>query len=110
MKKLYRKSITKSWLNKNHFKYSSFLSEKDSDCYTLRFPVYRWQVITTIEAEIKVFLQQNIIKLDLYDGQTRDIYAPYYYQEFGNYDSIMNKINDAINEKLTKIGIDWKDE
>ena len=40
-------NVTKQWLLSNNFRYNTRLSDEESDVYTYRFPVYKYEKFTT---------------------------------------------------------------
>ena len=79
----------------------------DDDVWKYTFPVYKYnRKITTIEGAITVILPNGKVSLDVYsNGST---YAPFYNNEFGNYEPIMNIINSNILRELNKLNIKEK--
>lgn len=106
--KYVKRNVDKNWLIKNNFKYSSILSDENEDIYTYRFPVYKNGGFTILECEIAVCLNTGDTNIDVFEYGTRDRYAPFYYVEYGNYDSMLKSINDCINPELKKLGINKK--
>lgn len=43
--------------------------------------------------------------INVYDNNTRNIFAPFYHIKYGNYDTLINKINTNIKKELKKLGI-----
>lgn len=95
---------TKQWLLSHNFHYNSRLSNEES-VYTYRFPVYKHEKITTLECELSIFLDDNKIRINIYDYCTYDKYAPFYYCEYGNFDKILEIIWNNINRQLINYGI-----
>ena len=90
---------------KHGFKYNRIFSGADEDAYTYRFPVYKYEDVCTLECEIIIFLQSGIAKLNVYDYNTRNMYAPFYHRSYGNFDKILELINKRINKELTRLNI-----
>ncbi len=107
-KKLYRiPNLSKSWLDKKNFRYNSYLSNcGETDFYTMRFPVISYSIYVTIEAEIVVNLKDNVALIDVFDRGTRSKYASWYQYEYGNYETIIDRINEKITEKINQLGLD----
>lgn len=79
----------------------------DDDIWKYSFPVYKHNhKITTIEGIITVILPTGKVLLDVYSNG--NIYTPFYNNEFGNYEPIMNIINSNILKELTKFNIKEK--
>lgn len=100
-----KKNITKEWLLSNGFRYNRLFSGDESDVYTYRFSVYRYNKFVTLECELQVALGEEIISINVYDYNTNDKYAPFYYCEYGNYDNILQEINGKIESVLKKMKI-----
>lgn len=99
-----KQPITKQWLLSNNFHYNKYFSDEDGDVYTYRFPVFKYGRYTTLECELRVVVNENEINIDVYDYNTRDKYAPFYYCEYGNFDRIMKIINTNIKKELKRLG------
>ncbi|MBD5485733.1 MAG: hypothetical protein HDR18_09525 [Lachnospiraceae bacterium] len=100
-----KKNMTKDWLLANGFRYSRLLSDDEAEVYTYRFPVYKYNKFTVLECEFKVALGEEIISVNVYDYNTNDKYAPFYYCEYGNYDNMLKEINGKIEGVLKKMKI-----
>lgn len=97
-------NLSKSWLDKNGFKYNKSLSSKeDGEIYTMRFPVLSWNLYITVEAEIMVNFTDNLIHINCYDRGTRNLYGAFYYYDYGNYTETLDKIDKEINNKIKKL-------
>ena len=71
------------------------------------FPVYKYNnKITTIEGTITVILPTGKVLIDVYSNG--NIYTPFYNNEYGNYEPIMNIINSNILKELSKFRIKEK--
>lgn len=105
-----KKNITKKWLLSNGFCYNKLFSSSDTEVYTYRFPVYEYEGLTVLEGEFKVVLGEDEISVNVYDYNTNDKYAPFYYCEYGNYDSMLRKIYGKIGRKLKILKIKRGDE
>lgn len=100
-----KKNITKDWLLSNNFRYNRLLSNNEEEVYTYRFPVYKYNKFTVLECEFKVVLGEEIISINVYDYNTNDKYAPFYYCEYGNYDKMLKEINGKIESVLKRMKI-----
>ena len=98
-------NITKQWLLSNNFRYNTRLSDDESDIYTYRFPVYKYEKFTTLECELSVVLGDNKVKINVYDYNTSAVYAPFYYYGYGIYDKMLEVIWNNINKQLKRLGI-----
>lgn len=90
---------------KYNFKYSRIFSGVDEESYTYRFPGYKYGNVCTLECEIIIFLQSNAVKINVYDYNTRNIYAPFYHRAYGNFDKVLTRINKQINAELKRLNI-----
>lgn len=97
--------ITKSWLQSHNFYYSKIFSDDETDAYSYRFPVYKYMSRYTLECEFTIILNENVLMINVYDYGTRDKYAPFYYYEYGNYDTIMKEIYKNIEKQLKQFNI-----
>lgn len=81
----------------------------DYECFTYRFPILKYQNITTLLCELTVFTDDKKVRINVYDGLNKP-YARFYHNEFGNADAIITTINNNILAKLKKLGISEKDK
>ena len=100
-----KKKPTKTWLYNHGFKHSKIISDEFVDAYTYRFPVYRYNMLILLECEILIFLQTGEVRLNVFDNNTRDVYAPFYCYEYGGKNSVLIQINNKIERELKKLGI-----
>lgn len=106
----YKKTdVTKQWLLSQGFRFNRQLSNNDSEVYTYRFPVYKYEKFTTLECELGIILGEDEVRINVYDYGTSDRYAPFYYCEYGNYDAILGIICRNIEKQLRCLGINKKD-
>ena len=103
--KYVRSNITSEWLLSNGFRYNRLFSDEDTDVFTYRFPVHKCERFVILECELRVILGEDRIFVDVYDRNTINRYAPFYYCEYGNYDKILNEIWIKINKVIKKLGI-----
>ena len=83
------------------------LKNIDDDIWKYSFPVYKYNhKITTIEGVITVILPSGRVVIDVYSNGS--LYTPFYNNEFGNYEPIMNIINSNILRELNKLNIKEK--
>ena len=79
----------------------------DDDIWKYSFPVYKHNhKITTIEGIITVVLPAGKVLIDVYSNG--NIYTPFYNNEYGNYEPIMNIINSNILREFNKFNIKEK--
>lgn len=79
----------------------------DDDIWEHRFPVYKYNnKIPTIEGVITVILSTGKVAIDVCSNGIS--YPPFYNHEFGNYEPIMNIINENILKEFDRLGIKEK--
>lgn len=103
-----KKEVNHAWLSK-FFHKDYLLSDEENDYYVHRFGVYKCGSCITLECEIMVTMPEKKISVHVYDGGTRNRYAPFYYTEYGNYQTIMSIICGRIEKELKKMGIKIRD-
>lgn len=103
--KYIKKNITKDWLLSNGFHYNRLLSNSDTDIFTYRFPVCRFEKFIILECELKVILGEDNVHINVYDYNTINKYAPFYYMEYGNYTVMLKEIWQKIDKELKRLGI-----
>lgn len=103
--KLGKKKITKGWLISNGFRYNRLLSDEDTEVYTYRFHVLKHDKFTVLECELRAELNNNEIRINVYDYNSDSKYASFYYCEYGNYDNLLREIHKKIEIKLNDLGI-----
>ena len=96
--------VTKKWLLSHDFYYNKIFSDEDFDAYSYRFPVYKYGTYTTLECELTVILGDNHLRINVYDYNTRDKYAPFYCCDYGNYDKILDTLVKNIDKKIKQLG------
>lgn len=100
-----KKNITKEWLLSNGFKYSKIFSDEDTEVFTYRFPVHKYEGFTVLECELRMTLGKEKVVIDVYDYNTINRYAPFYYSEYGDYSVILKEIWIKIEKQLKKLNI-----
>ena len=100
----YKLKTTKDDLYRKGFSYNKIMSEDGLDCYTVRFPVLKYNKITTIECELTVELQTGNVTIRVFNYGTSDLYTPYYHHEYGRYKTV-DDIEKAIDSYAKKIGM-----
>lgn len=98
--------MTKQWLLSNEFHYNRIFSNEENKVYTYRFPVLKYEGFTVLECELRVILGESNVIIDVYDYNTINRYAPFYYQEYGNYDRMLQEIWMKINKAIGKLGLE----
>ena len=95
---------TKEDLYNKGFRYNGLMSDTETDCYSIRFPVLKYKKRTTLECELTVELQTGNVITNVFYYRTCDQYTPYYYVEYGRYDTLKT-IKKEINKHMKKLGI-----
>jgi len=97
-------NTSKYFLNSKGFRYCCKLSESEKEnIYKKRFPVYKYFEFTLLEAEFTLNADSNDLIIDVMDvGGGR--YAPYYFDEYGTYEPLLEIINKRIDRELKYIG------
>lgn len=103
-------NVTKRFLDSHRWYYSKMFSDNDEPFYTYRFPVYTYGIHTTLECEFLLNYKENVIDINVFELGSRTLYAPFYYQEYGKYDSIMQIIINNIEKEMKKLGIEYVDD
>ncbi len=97
--------LSEKWLISNGFTYNRLYSDEEIEVYTYRFPVYKYGIFAILDAELKVVVGENCIQINVFDHNTINRYAPFYYCEYGNYDKVLKIINNNIRKQVDKFGI-----
>lgn len=97
--------LTKNQLLSKGFRFSRAFSDDKNEVYTYRFPVYKYEKMIILECELRVLLGEDEIYINVYDYNTNDRYAPFYYCEYGNYNRMLKEINGKIKNELKKLQI-----
>lgn len=77
--------------------------------YVYNFTVLKYEKMVALRGRIIAYKDTKEIKIDVMDNNYA-IYAPFYDTEFGNYEPIMEKINNRILEEFKKLGIIKKEK
>lgn len=102
--------MSRSWLDKNGFKYNSYLTCGDNEpIYTLRFPVMNYGVYITVEAEIVANMKTNELWINCYDKGTRSIYGHWYFTDRDHFEPVVEQINKVIYERIRKLKLKEKE-
>lgn len=97
--------LTKEQLLSRGFQFSRVYSDDENEVFTYRFPVFKYNKMIVLECELRTALGENKIDINVYDYNTNDKYAPFYYCEYGNYDQMLKIINEKIETILKKLDI-----
>lgn len=95
----------KDFLQNHKFRYNEYLSEYDDEVYTYKFPLISNNKTATIECEISLLLTTGVVNVNVYNAGTKELYAPYYNREFGNYE-LLRTIDMKIDNKLKELWIE----
>lgn len=79
-------------------------SDNERKCYSIRFPVVKYNTHISIEGEITVDSTNGNIVINVYDLKG-NYYAPFYNREYGNFDDILKIINKNIKKQMIKCKI-----
>lgn len=74
--------------------------------YIYNFPILKYKKITVLTGKITASIEDNRIKIDVLDRGI--LYSPFYNNEYGNREVIMDKINKNILSEFKKLGIKRK--
>lgn len=77
------------------------------ETYTYNFTILRYEKMTVLRGRIIANTETNNIQIDVTDNNYIP-YAPFYSIEYGNYDVVLNKINNAIINEFSKLNITKK--
>lgn len=98
-------NTSKQWLLSHNFHYNRLFSDEETEVYTYRFPVYKYEKFTVLECELSAILGNDNTTINVYDYGTNDRYAPFYYSEYGDYNKMLETIWANINKLLIELGI-----
>lgn len=108
------KIIDNTYISKNHnknklkeigFYYDKDLSNIDSQYYSFKFPVYKYNGKPLLDCIISIDSENGYTIVNVYKSNTKTIYPPFYQKVYGDYDSVLRMINNKIIEKLKELGI-----
>jgi hypothetical protein len=77
--------------------------------YVRRFPIIKHNRTITVEGVITISTDNGLGRIDVYD-MNRNIYAPFYHVDYGNYNHILETINTQITNELKRLGIKKHDK
>ena len=77
--KYIKSNMTKEQLVQNGFHYNRIFSNNDTDLYTYRFPGYKYERFTILECELKIILGEDNVYINVFDYNTINRYASFYY-------------------------------
>ena len=94
------KNPTKDNLLNLGFRYNKY-----SETYAYHFPVMKYKTVTTLRGCITLQEGESKIKIDVYRTDGEDYYSPFYGVTYGNYETILKKINKSILREFKKLNI-----
>ncbi len=97
--------MTSEWLLSNGFRHNRIFSNEDTEVFTYRFPVYKCEGFVILECELRVVLGEDRVFVDVYDRNSINRYAPFYYSGYGNYTKMLDDIWLKINTNLKRLKI-----
>ena len=103
-------NTSQEWLRNNFFSYSKAFSDAEDPVFIHRFPVYKWGLVATLVAEMRMHLSNGLVTVDVYDvaGLTRGYYAPFYYNADCGHDSFISDITDNIFKECRRLKlVEW---
>lgn len=89
------------------FYYNKEASDTNQKCYSLRFPVLKYNEHANIIGEVTIDAISGDIIINVYDLKGK-YYAPFYNHEYGNFDDILKIIYRNINKQLRYLKIHRK--
>lgn len=84
-----------------------FKYDDSEEKYVYKFIVLKHDKTTVLRGRITVYADTKEIQIDIVDNNFAP-YAPFYSVECGNYDVVLNKINNAILNEFSKLKITKK--
>lgn len=76
----------------------------DGGTYIHRFPVWKYKRDAVLECELTIDESNGAIHTNVFDAN-RVPYAPFYYVHCGRYDSVLDKVYEAIDTELKRLGL-----
>lgn len=98
---------SKAELKKKGFRYDATYSTKDCECYKYSFTVDSYNKTPVIICVFRVYLDNNEVKIDVYDG-SGNIYPAWYHRNsciYAHYKDYIKKIDNKIIGKMKKLEI-----
>lgn len=105
MGRTYKLKTTKEDLYNKGFRYNKTFSEDGLDYYSLRFPVYKHNDAPVIDCELVIALETGEVNINVFNSNTRTIYAPYYNNYYGGENKVLDTVNKNIESMLRKLGV-----
>ena len=95
-------------IDPSKYNFSSKEFKKDSGydgtTYSHRFPVTKYSNHPTLECELTIDADSGAVFINVFDIG-RIPYAPFYHTYCGNYSPLLEKIYNAIEEELKRLGL-----
>lgn len=102
-------NYSKEYLKSCGFRYRKATCKDDIDTFIHRFPVYKYNGKSTIDCIITVNPKDGEVFITVIQ-QDGSIYAPFYTNDYGNFEVILNTINKAILCEFTRLSISVENE
>lgn len=99
-----KRNVTKDWLKQNNFHYSRIYSDIETEAYTYRFPVYKYNAKVILECELVLYEDTGEVKINVYDNNYNSKCAAFYC-ESNVYNKFVSKIEKKIKNEIRKLGI-----
>lgn len=86
------------------FRYSNSLSTDEEKVYVYRFPVFKYKRKLMLECELTIEVNTNTIFVNVYNSN-HSTYAPFYNNEYGNFEPLLEIVNKNILREFKKLGV-----
>lgn len=99
--------LTIDYLKEHYWFYNRQLSsDYGYAVYIHRFPVYRYKNGTKIilDCEFTLHSDSGRLEVNVYNRETGEAYAPYYFYEYGDYTPVLEIIKKNILKEYRKVG------
>lgn len=97
---------TKDKLLQLNFRHSKTLSNNEENIYILHLPICKYKKYTTLECVILTDLNTGMTSIDVFDSNINTIYPPCYNDNNNGYKSLLQTIENKINNIISSIGIE----
>ena len=99
------KNHTVKYLENHGFRYSEKMSCSEETVYEYKFPAYKWNDKITIDGRLLVIQETGDVRVDVLDHSDMSYYAPWYYDNSGVHDKLIDKIRENVNEVLKRFEV-----
>ena len=99
------KDVSQKKLRDLNYHYDKNRSDNEFEFYSRKFPVYKHYFRPEIECVISIDVNTGIASINVYTVSTGNIYAPFYQNEYGNYEKVMSIIHGNIISEINRIGL-----